>query len=112
MIISKTPLRMSFVGGGSDIEAFYKLYGGAVLSTSIDKFIYINVNKKFDSRIRLAYSKVEDVQSVNQIEHKLVKATLLLLKIEGKGRLPSFNVLMKGCKISFKIIIKGKNGLV
>ena len=83
MIISKTPLRMSFVGGGSDIESFYKLNGGAVLSTTIDKFIYINLNKKFDSGIRLAYSKVEEVDNTKQIEHKLVKAALSLLKIQG-----------------------------
>ena len=83
MIISKTPLRMSFVGGGSDIESFYKRNGGAVISTAIDKFIYINLNKKFDSGIRLAYSKVEEVENYRQVEHKLVNAALKLLKIQG-----------------------------
>ena len=83
MIISKTPLRMSFVGGGSDIESFYKRNGGAVISTAIDKFIYINLNKKFDSGIRLAYSKVEEVENYKQVEHKLVNAALKLLKIKG-----------------------------
>ena len=83
MIISKTPLRMSFVGGGSDLSAFYKRNGGAVLSTSIDKYIYINVNKKFDSGIRVAYSKTEEVDSVSKIEHKLVKESLKYLDISG-----------------------------
>jgi D-glycero-alpha-D-manno-heptose-7-phosphate kinase len=83
MIISKTPLRMSFVGGGSDLPAFYKRNGGAVLSTSIDKYIYINVNKKFDSGIRVAYSKTEEVDSVSKIEHKLVKESLKYLDISG-----------------------------
>lgn len=83
MIISKTPLRMSFVGGGSDLPAFYKQNGGAVLSTAIDKYIFINVNKKFDNGIRVAYSKTEEVDSVLKIEHKLVKESLKYLKIEG-----------------------------
>ena len=83
MIISKTPLRMSFVGGGSDMSAFYQKYGGAVLSTAIDKYIYINVNKKFDNGIRIAYSKTEEVDTVSQIDHKLVKQCLKYLNING-----------------------------
>ena len=54
MIISKTPLRMSFVGGGSDLPGFYREHGGAVLSTAIDKYIYITVNKRFDDSFRLS----------------------------------------------------------
>ncbi|WP_171770458.1 MULTISPECIES: hypothetical protein [Candidatus Hamiltonella] len=61
MIVSKTPLRMSFVGGGSDLPAFYREELGAVLSTSIDKYMYICVNKKFDAGIRINYSKTEEV---------------------------------------------------
>jgi D-glycero-alpha-D-manno-heptose-7-phosphate kinase len=83
MIISRTPLRMSFVGGGSDLPGFYRMHNGAVLSTAIDKYIYINVNKKFDNGIRIAYSKTEEVLSVDAIEHKLVKASLQHLGIEG-----------------------------
>ncbi len=52
MIISKTPMRMSFVGGGSDLSSFYRKHGGAVVSTAIDKYMYITVNRKFDSGIR------------------------------------------------------------
>jgi D-glycero-alpha-D-manno-heptose-7-phosphate kinase len=48
MIISRTPLRMSFVGGGSDLPQFYREHGGAVLSTAIDKYIFVTVNRKFD----------------------------------------------------------------
>lgn len=83
MIISRTPLRMSFVGGGSDLPAFYRQHGGAVISTAINKYIYINVNKKFDNGIRVAYSKTEDVENVDDIEHKLVKAALQHLQING-----------------------------
>ncbi len=83
MIISRTPLRMSFVGGGSDLPAFYRRHGGAVLSTAIDKYVYVSVNPKFDGGIRLAYSKVEEVQRLDEIEHRLFRATLELLGIDG-----------------------------
>lgn len=83
MIISKTPLRMSFVGGGSDLPAFYRKQRGAVLSTAIDKYVYVNVNKKFDNGIRISYSKTEEVHSVDQIEHRLVRAGMQLLELDG-----------------------------
>ena len=83
MIVSKTPLRMSFVGGGSDIPSFYKEDIGAVLSTAIDKYIYVMVNKKFDGKIRLSYSKTELVNNVGEIEHPLVKEALKLASISG-----------------------------
>jgi len=83
MIISRTPLRMSFVGGGSDLPEFYREFGGAVLSTSIDKYIYVNVNHKFDQGIRVAYSKTEEVQHVAELQHKLVRACLNYLQING-----------------------------
>ena len=83
MIVSKTPLRMSFVGGGSDLPAFYRHEEGAVLSTSIDKYMYICVNRKFDGRIRINYNRTEDVEYSNQIEHPLVREALNLLDIKG-----------------------------
>ncbi len=83
MIISKTPLRISFVGGGSDMECFYSKSEGAVLSTAIDKYVYITVNKKFDNNIRVSYSKTEEVSRVDEIEHKLVREILKFHKIKG-----------------------------
>jgi D-glycero-alpha-D-manno-heptose-7-phosphate kinase len=83
MIISRTPLRMSFVGGGSDLPSFYRRHGGAVVSTAIDKYVYVTVNRKFDSGIRIAYSKTEEVDSLDQIEHRIVKAALRLLGLLG-----------------------------
>lgn len=83
MIISKTPLRISFVGGGSDIESFYSKLGGAVVSTTIDKYVYVTVNKKFDNHIRVSYSQTEEVSQVDKIEHKLVRETLKFHKIKG-----------------------------
>jgi D-glycero-alpha-D-manno-heptose-7-phosphate kinase len=83
MIISQTPLRMSFVGGGSDLPSFYRRWGGAVLSTAIDKYVYVSVNRKFDGGIRLAYSRTEEVTRRDQIEHRLFKAAFEALEIEG-----------------------------
>lgn len=83
MIISRTPLRMSFVGGGSDISSFYRQHGGAVLSSAIRKYVYVTVNQKFDGGIRLAYSKTEEVNSLKEIEHKLLRATFEMLNLEG-----------------------------
>lgn len=83
MILSKTPLRMSWVGGGSDISSYYKEELGAVLSTSIDKYIYVALNPKFDGRIRLSYSKTEEVDFVNQIEHPIFRETLFHTGIDG-----------------------------
>ena len=83
MIVSKTPLRMSFVGGGSDIPAYYHFEEGAVLSTSINKYMYVSVNKKFDGDIRLSYSLTEDVNDVEKIKHPIVRNTLKMLEISG-----------------------------
>jgi D-glycero-alpha-D-manno-heptose-7-phosphate kinase len=83
MIITQTPLRVSFAGGGSDLPSFYRQFGGAVVSTAIDKFVYINVNRKFDDWIRLSYSKTEEVESVDQIEHRIVRAALGKLHFSG-----------------------------
>jgi D-glycero-alpha-D-manno-heptose-7-phosphate kinase len=83
MIVSRTPLRMSFVGGGSDMPQFYRTYGGAVLSTAIENYVYVNVNRKFDSGIRVAYSKTEEVEHVGAIEHPIVRHALQAMNIEG-----------------------------
>jgi D-glycero-alpha-D-manno-heptose-7-phosphate kinase len=83
MIVSKTPLRMSFVGGGSDLPAFYREEVGAVLSTSIDKYMYICINKKFDGRIRISYTRTEDVERRQEVQHPLVREALDLVGIDG-----------------------------
>lgn len=76
MIISKTPLRISFAGGGTDFKGFYSEEPGAVLSTTINKYIYITVNKKFDNHIRVSYSKTELVESVDEIQHDLIRESM------------------------------------
>src|SRR5579872_6811252 len=83
MIISRTPLRMSFVGGGSDLPVFYRRFGGAVVSTAINQFVYVTINKKFDDRIRVSYSRTEEARSVARIKHPLVREAMKLLGITG-----------------------------
>jgi D-glycero-alpha-D-manno-heptose-7-phosphate kinase len=83
MIVSKTPMRMSFVGGGSDLPAFYRQETGAVLSTSIDKYMYIAVNRKFDERLRISYSRTEEVETPQQVAHPLVRHALEVAGIDG-----------------------------
>ncbi len=81
MIISRTPLRVSFVGGGSDISSFYKHSSGCVVTTAIDKYIYIFVEKQFDGRIFIHYSKTELVTKVSEIQNDLVREALKLTGI-------------------------------
>lgn len=83
MIITKTPLRISFTGGGTDIADYYSLRGGSVVSTGINKYIYITVNRKFDNRIRVSYSKTEMVGEVAELQHELVRECLKLVGITG-----------------------------
>lgn len=76
MILTRTPLRMSFVGGGTDLEDFYRQYPGRVLSTAIDKYFYIAINSRFDGAIKLGYTQTEIVDHRDQIQHPLIKGAL------------------------------------
>lgn len=81
MIISRTPLRISFVGGGSDVRAFYQHGVGAVVSAAIDKCVYVLVNPRFDAKIRVSYSGHEMVDSVDEIRHAIIREALTLTGI-------------------------------
>jgi D-glycero-alpha-D-manno-heptose-7-phosphate kinase len=78
MIISRTPLRISFAGGGTDLPAFYEHHGGgAVLSAAIDYYVYVLVNRKFDRDIRLSYSHMaEYVTHVDQVRHPMAREAM------------------------------------
>jgi D-glycero-alpha-D-manno-heptose-7-phosphate kinase len=78
MIISRTPLRISFLGGGTDFRPFYERGWGAVTSVAIDKYIYIAVNRKFDHGIRVSYSRTELVRHVDEVKHDLVREAMKL----------------------------------
>ena len=82
MIITKTQFRMSFFGGGKDMEEYFKENGGAVISTTIDKYCYVNVRhlpRFFDYSTELAYAKTERVKNIEEIEHPLIKNAMKML---------------------------------
>jgi len=83
MIISQTPYRVSFVGGGTDLPAFYRQEPGAVLSVALDKHMYVTVSPRFEPTTRVAYTRTEIAENVAQIEHELVREALTLT---GLGR--------------------------
>ncbi len=82
MIITKTPFRMSFFGGGTDMENFFREHGGAVLSTTIDKYCYVTVRhlpRFFDFTTHLTYSKMEFVDEIDQIQHPAIRNAMKML---------------------------------
>jgi len=88
MIISKTPLRVSFFGGGTDYPAFYEENGGAVLSTSINKFLYVicrYLPPFFDYKYRIRYSIREETQSIVEIKHPSVRECLNFVDFDNRG---------------------------
>ena len=76
MIITQTPLRVSFAGGGTDFRDFFEKHGGCVVSSAIDKFVYCIAKERFDDKIYVSYSKKEIVDSVDQLEHELVREAM------------------------------------
>ena len=80
MIISKTPVRISFIGGGSDIIRKKMKVPGSVISTTIDKYVYVIVKKKFFNIFRISYSKNENVKNINEIKHNHIRETLKFKK--------------------------------
>jgi len=82
MIISRTPMRVSFLGGGSDFRDFYRESYGAVVSTAINKYVYVIINPRPDKLSRLVYSKTELVSSVEEIRHEVIREAFKLLGIQ------------------------------
>jgi len=82
LIIVQTPLRISFFGGGTDFRAFFMEEGGCVLSSAIDKYIFLTIKERFDSKLRIGYTQTEMVGEVNQIHHELIRESLRLTRID------------------------------
>lgn len=82
MVITKTPFRMSFFGGGTDMESFFRENGGAVLSTTFDKYCYVNVRylpRFFDYSTELSYSKIERVTNIEDIQHPAIRNAMKMV---------------------------------
>ena len=82
MIISQTPYRVSFAGGGTDLPAFYRREFGAVLSTTIDQHMYVTIHRRFENTIRIGYSRTEMAETVDAIQHDLVREAMKLVEID------------------------------
>src|SRR3989338_391358 len=85
MIISRTPFRVSFFGGGTDYPAWYQKYGGAVLATTINKYCYLTCRYLppfFEHRIRVVYAQIENCRTIDEINHPAVREILRYLKID------------------------------
>ncbi len=89
VIASRTPLRVSFFGGGTDLKDYYGLDYGCVLSTAIDKYFYIMANKRFDGKIQLNYRMTEIIDSVGEIFHPTIRESMKLTGINGGIELSS-----------------------
>jgi len=76
MIIVQTPLRISLFGGGTDFPSFFRSEGGAVLSTAIDKYIFVTIKNRFDKKLRIGYTRTEMVDQLDEIQHELMRETL------------------------------------
>ena len=81
MIIARAPLRIGFVGGGTDMQSYYTKKPGAVLSTTINKYVYIFINESFDHRVRASYSVTELTDSFTEIEHPLIRNAAKMMGI-------------------------------
>ena len=76
MIIVQTPLRISLFGGGTDFPSFYLSEGGCVLSSTIDKYIFVTIKKRFDEKLRVGYTQTELVDTIDEIKHELIREAL------------------------------------
>src|SRR5215210_189228 len=84
-VTTTTPQRLSFAGGGTDLPAFYEQFGGAVVSSTIDKYIYVTVKRHsplFNEAYRLSYSKTEHIDNLDEIENDVARECLRLVKVE------------------------------
>ena len=90
MILAKSPFRISFAGGGSDLPDFYRRHTGVVVSTTIDKAMYIAIHPYFHEKIRIKYSRTEDVFNTSEIQHPLVRECLRIMNIDCGMEIASF----------------------
>jgi len=82
VIITQTPLRVSLIGGGTDIKGYYLRNGGEVLSFAIDKYVYVVLKKRFDEKIRVGYSKTELVDRLDDLRHELIREAMRICGVE------------------------------
>jgi D-glycero-alpha-D-manno-heptose-7-phosphate kinase len=97
MIVSRAPVRLSMGGGGTDLPSYYERYGGFLMSATINKFVYLMVEKRFHRSIRLSYSKTEIVAHVDEIEHRIFREALKFAGIDNQIELVSLADVPSQC---------------
>lgn len=85
MIVTRSPLRISLGGGGTDLPSYYRQYTGFVISAAIDKYVYITLHEAFTPQIILKYSKLETTDSVEQVHHPIIREAMKLTNVAGPG---------------------------
>jgi D-glycero-alpha-D-manno-heptose-7-phosphate kinase len=83
MIISRTPFRVSLVGGGSDLRPYYQVRAGSIVAMAIKQYVYVTVNKRFDDSIRVSYTKTEIVPRLDDLEHALIREAMRMVGLKG-----------------------------
>jgi D-glycero-alpha-D-manno-heptose-7-phosphate kinase len=82
MIISRSPLRISLGGGGTDLPSYYQNHEGFLIAAAIDKYVYVTANKRFSKGIALKYSQMEEVQDIRDIKHPIIRESLMLMGLK------------------------------
>src|SRR5277367_218472 len=96
MILTRSPLRISLGGGGTDLPSYYKDHGGFVLAAAIDKYVYIAVHEPFTDQIILKYSQMEVVRQRNEVRHPIMREALKLAGIDGRIEIASMSDIPAG----------------
>jgi len=97
MILSRAPVRLSMGGGGTDLPSYYKEFGGFLLATSINKYVNIVLNKRFEEDIRLSYSKTEIVDDISKIEHRIFREALKYTEVTKQIEIVSVSDVPSNC---------------
>ena len=97
MILSRSPVRLSMGGGGTDLPSYYKEFGGFLLATSINKYVHILLNKRFENDIRLSYSKTEIVDDISKIEHRIFREALKYTDVTKQIEIVSISDVPSNC---------------
>ncbi len=96
MIITRSPLRLSLGGGGTDLPSYYSRYGGFLISAAIDRYVYITLHEPFVDQIILKYSRLESVELVEELQHPIVREALKLVGIDGRLEMASMSDIPAG----------------
>ncbi|MBK8984277.1 MAG: hypothetical protein IPM38_18645 [Ignavibacteria bacterium] len=105
MILSRAPVRISMGGGGTDLPSYYEKHGGFLLAASINKYVHIMLNKRFEDSIRLSYSKTEIVNNVKDIEHRIFRESLKFTDVRKQIEIVSIADVPSNCGLGLHLLL-------